>query len=324
MKAKAVVSSMLVVLASCATSIVAAQSASSSARPVRVIVPLPPGGAMDAVVRGLSQRLGEHLSTHVIIDNRPGAGGAVALETAMASAPDGHTLAAIGATTIIFPLLYKARFDVLRDFEHVAQMTAQGYTMTVHPNIPARSVGDLVQLFKAQPGKFNYASSGIGGPMHLSGELFMQATGTRIVHVPYKGMGIAYADLLSGNVEIGFPTLVSSAAHLRAGRLRALAVTTPKRVPSHPDLPTMAESGVKDMVVLNWYGIVAPSSTPRAVVARLNQAIVAAVRHPDMAQRLAADGSEAIGSSPEGFRAQILEDRDKWARLIQARGIRGS
>jgi tripartite-type tricarboxylate transporter receptor subunit TctC len=301
----------------------AAQSPSFASRPVRVIVPLPPGGAMDAVVRGLSQRFGDQLSTHVIVDNRPGAGGAVALETAMASAPDGHTLAAIGATTIIFPLLYKAKFDVLRDFEPVSQMTAQGYTMTVHPNIPARSVGELVQLAKAQPGKFNYASSGIGGPMHLSGELFMQATGTRIVHVPYKGMGIAYSDLLSGNVEIGFPTLVSSAAHLRAGRLRALAVTTPKRVPSHPDLPTMAESGVKDMIVLNWYGIVAPASTPKPVIARLNQALVAAVRHPDMAQRLAADGSEAIGSAPGEFRAQVVEDREKWDRLIQARGIRG-
>lgn len=323
MTARVIVSCMLVVLAGGAASNALAQSASHSARPLRVIVPLPPGGAMDAVVRGLSQRLGENLSANVIVDNRPGAGGAVALETAMASLPDGHTLAAIGATTIIFPLLYKARFDVLRDFETVSQMTAQGYTMTVHPNVPAKSVGELVQLFKAQPGKFNYASSGIGGPMHLSGELFMQATGTRIVHVPYKGMGIAYADLLSGNVEIGFPTLVSSAAHLRAGRLRALAVTTPNRVPSHPELPTMAESGVKGMVVLNWYGIVAPASTPRAVVARLNQALVAAVRHPDMAQRLAADGSEAIGSTPEGFRAQIAEDRDKWARLIQARGIRG-
>lgn len=323
MAARAILSCMLAVLAGAAASSAGAQSGASSARPLRVIVPLPPGGAMDAVVRGLSQRLGEQLSANVIVDNRPGAGGSVALETAMAAAPDGHTLAAIGATTIIFPLLYKARFDVLRDFEPVSQMTAQGYTMTVHPNIPAKSVGDLVQLFKAQPGKFNYASSGIGGPMHLSGELFMQATGTRIVHVPYKGMGIAYADLLSGNVEIGFPTLVSSAAHLRAGRLRALAVTTPNRVPSHPDLPTMTESGVKGMVVLNWYGIVAPVSTPRTVVARLNQALVAAVRHPEMAQRLAADGSEAIGSTPEGFRAQIAEDREKWARLIQARGIRG-
>jgi tripartite-type tricarboxylate transporter receptor subunit TctC len=292
-------------------------------RPVRVIIPLPPGGAMDAVVRAMAQKIDDSFSHNVIIDNRPGAGGAVALETAMASSPDGHTLAAIGATSIVFPLLYKARFDVLRDFDPVTQITAQGYVMTVHPNVPAKSVSELVQYLKAQPGKFNYASSGLGGPMHLSGELFMQATSTRITHVPYKGMGVAYADLLSGSVEIGFPTLVSSVAHLRARRLRALAVTTPARVPSHPDLPTMAEAGAPGMVVVNWYGIAAPKATPRAVVERLNKAIATAIRHPDMAKRLAADGSEAVGSTPAEFRAVIAADRQKWAKLIQDRGIRG-
>jgi tripartite-type tricarboxylate transporter receptor subunit TctC len=320
-KTLAVSACLLAALGACAGPSAFAQS--YPGRPVRVIIPLPPGGAMDAVVRGMTQKLGENLGHNFIIDNRPGAGGAVALETAMAAAPDGHTLAAIGATTIVFPLLYKARFDVLRDFEPVAQMTAQGYVLTVHPSLPVKSVAELIPLLKAQPGKFNYASSGLGGPMHLSGELFMQATGTRITHVPYKGMGIAYADLLSGSVEIGFPTLVSSAAHLRAGRLRALAVTTPKRVPSHPDLPTMAEAGAPGMVVLNWYGLVAPASTPRAVVDNLNRGIVAAVRHPDMAKRLAADGSEAVGSTPAEFRSVIAADRDKWARLIQERGIRG-
>jgi len=292
-------------------------------RPVRVIIPLPPGGAMDAVVRAMTPRLGEILGHNFIIDNRPGAGGAVALETAMAAPPDGHTLSAIGATTIVFPLLYKARFDVLRDFEPIVQMTAQGYVMTVHPNLPVKSVGELVQLLKTQPGKLNYASSGLGGPMHLSGELFMQATSTRITHVPYKGMGVAYADLLSGSIEIGFPTLVSSVAHLRAGRLRALAVTTPTRVPSYPELPTMAEAGAPGMVVVNWYGIAAPKGTPAKIVERLNQGIVAAVRHPDMAKRLAADGSEAVGSSPAEFRKVIASDKEKWAKLIQERGIRG-
>jgi len=307
--------------ASCAALSALAQT--HPGRPVRIIIPLPPGGAMDAVVRAMTPRLGESLNHNFIIDNRPGAGGAIALETAMAAQPDGHTLSAIGATTIVFPLLYKARFDVLRDFEPVVQMTAQGYVMTVHPNLPVKSVGELVQLVKTQPGKLNYASSGLGGPMHLSGELFMQSTGTRITHVPYKGMGVAYADLLSGSIEIGFPTLVSSAAHLRAGRLRALAVTTPTRVASYPDLPTMAEAGAPGMVVVNWYGIVAPKGTPPKVIERLNQGIVAAVRHPDMAKRLAADGSEAVGSSPAEFRKVIAADREKWAKLIQERGIRG-
>jgi len=293
------------------------------ARPVRVIIPLPPGGAMDAVTRPVAHKLSETFGHNFIVDNRPGAGGSIALETAMAAAPDGHTVVAIGATTIVYPMLYKARFDVLRDFDPVVQMTAQGYVLTVHPSVPARSVAELVKHLKAYPGKLNYASSGIGGPIHLSGELFMAATGTRIIHVPYKGMGLAYADMLAGSVELGFPTLVSSVAHLRSNRLRALAVTTPARAPSFPELPTMSEAGVAGMVVTNWYGIVAPVSTPRAIVERLNREIVAAVRAPDMAKRLLADGSEAIGSSPEEFRAVIVADRDKWARLIRERGIRG-
>ena len=292
-------------------------------RPVRVIVPLPPGGAMDSVTRPVAQKLSESLGHNFIVDNRPGAGGAIALETAMAATPDGHTIVAIGATTIVYPLLYKARFDVLRDFDAVSQMTAQGYVLTVHPSLPARSVAELVKYLKIYPGKLNYASSGIGGPIHLSGELFMAATGTRITHVPYKGMALAYADMLAGAVEIGFPTLVSSVAHLRSNRLRALAVTTPTRAPSFPELPTMSEAGVPGMVVTNWYGIVTPVSTPRAVIERLNREIVAAVRSSDMAKRLLADGSEAVGSTPEEFRAVIMADRDKWARLIRERGIRG-
>lgn len=321
MKASAAASCLFVALL-CLLQVDPASAQGYPSRPVRVIIPLPPGGAMDAVVRGMSHKFAENLGQNVVIDNRPGAGGAIALETAMAAAPDGYTVVAIGATTLLFPLLYKARFDVLRDFEPVSQMTAQGYVLTVHPSLPVRSVPELVQHLKAHPGKLNFASSGIGGPMHLSGELFMAATGTRIAHIPYKGMGLAYADLLTGNVELGFPTLVSSATHLRANRLRALAVTTPARVPSYPDLPTMAEVGVSNMVVTNWYGIIAPASIPRAIVERLNREIVAAIRHPEMAKRLAADGSEAVGSSPAQFKAHLIADRDKWVRLIQERGIR--
>jgi tripartite-type tricarboxylate transporter receptor subunit TctC len=314
----------------CLTAVLAAAFVATSAaaqtypsRPLRIIVPLPPGGAMDSVTRPVAHRLTESFGHNVIVDNRPGAGGAIALETAMAASPDGYTLVAIGATTIVYPMLYKARFDVLRDFDPVSQMTAQGYVLTLHPSLQARTVPSLVQHLKANPGKLNYASSGIGGPIHLSGELFMAATGTRIVHVPYKGMALAYTDMLSGSVELGFPTLVSSVGHLRANRLRALAVTTPTRAPSFPELPTMAEAGVPNMVVTNWYGIVAPKSTPRPVIEKLNREIVAAVRHPDMAKRLLADGSEAIGSTPEEFRAVIVADREKWAKLIRERGIRG-
>jgi tripartite-type tricarboxylate transporter receptor subunit TctC len=291
-------------------------------RPLRVIVPLPPGGAIDTVVRTMAYRLTEGIGQNVIVDNRPGAGGAIGMETAMAASPDGYTVVAIGATQLTYPLIYKARYDLLRDFEPVSQMTAQGYAVVVHPSVPARSVAELVQHLKANPDKLNFASSGIGGPIHLTGELFMAATGTRMTHVPYKGMALAYNDLLPGNVQVGFPTLVSASAHLRSKRLRALAVTTPARVPSYPDLPTLQEAGVNDMVVTNWYAIVAPAKTPRAAVERLSQDIVAAIRHPDVARRLVADGSEAVGSTPAEFRTHLAAERDKWAKVIRDRGIR--
>jgi tripartite-type tricarboxylate transporter receptor subunit TctC len=291
-------------------------------RPVRVIVPLPPGGAVDTVMRAVSQKLMEAAGHNFIVDNRPGAGGSIALEIAMAAAPDGYTIVAIGATQVTYPLIYKARYDLLRDFYPVSQLTAQGYVLTVHPSLPVRSVPELVRHLKANPGKLNFASSGIGGPIHLNGELFMAATGTRMTHVPYKGMGLAYTDMLGGTVEVGFPTLVSSVSHLRANRLRALAVTTPVRVPSFPELPTIAEEGVPGVVVTNWYGIIAPASTPRPIVERLNRELVAAIRHPDIAKRLVADGSEAIGSAPDEFRTHIAAEREKWSRVIRDRGIR--
>ena len=300
----------------------AASAQDYPSRPVRIIVPLPAGGAIDSVVRSVSHKLMEGIGQNVIVDNRPGAGGAIGMETGMAATPDGYTLVAVGATQLTYPLLFKARYDMLRDFAPVSQMTAQGYALVVHPGVPARSVAELLQHLNANPGKLNFASSGVGGPIHLTGELFMAATGARMTHVPYKGMAIAYTDLLSGAVEVGFPTLVSASAHLRANRLRALAVTTPARVPSYPDLPTMAEAGVSNMVVTNWYGIVAPAGTPRPVLERLSREIVAAVRQPEVAKRLAADGSEAVGSTPDEFRALIAAERDKWAHVIRVRGIK--
>ena len=310
------------IIAASACQLAPAAAQDYPSRPLRVIVPLPPGGAIDTVVRSMAHRLTEGIGQNVIIDNRPGAGGAIGMETAMAASPDGYTVVAIGATQLTYPLIYKARYDLLRDFEPVSQMTAQGYVVIVHPSIPARSVAELVQHLKANPDKLNFASSGIGGPIHLTGELFMAATGTRMTHVPYKGMALAYNDLLPGNVQVGFPTLVSASAHLRSNRLRALAVTTPARVPSYPDLPTLQEAGVKDTVVTNWYAIVAPAKTPRAAVERLSQEIVTAIRHPDVAKRLVADGSEAVGSTPAEFRTHLAAERDKWARVIRDRGIR--
>ncbi|HKA44810.1 MAG TPA: tripartite tricarboxylate transporter substrate binding protein, partial [Burkholderiales bacterium] len=239
-------------------------------RPVRIIVPLAAGGGMDTVTRALGLRLGESFGQTFVTDNRPGAGSQIALELLASAAPDGYTLMMLSATTVIHPLLYKSRFDIVRDFSPVSQVTAQGYVLVVHPSVPANSVREFVQYLRANPDKLNYSSSGIGSPIHMSGELFKIATGTRMTHVPYKGMGAAYTDLVGGHVQVSFPTIISSIVHVNAGRLRALAVTPAKRVPALPNIPTFAEAGVKGVVVVNWYGLIAPARTPKEIIERIS------------------------------------------------------
>jgi tripartite-type tricarboxylate transporter receptor subunit TctC len=292
-------------------------------RPVRILVPLSPGGGMDAVARGLAQKLGDSFGQTVVVDNRPGAGSAVALEILASSAPDGHTLMMASLTPIIHPLLYKSRFDLARDFAAVSQVTAQGYVMTIHPSIPAKSVLELVQFLKANPSKLNFSSSGIGSPIHMAGELFQIATGTKMTHVPYKGMGAAYTDMVGGRIQVGFPTVISSIPHVQAGRLRPLAVTTPKRVAAMPDMPTFAEAGVKGMAVVNWYGLVAPAKTPKPIIERIAKETHAAMHSPDVIKRLAGEGSEPVGSSPAEFAAHIRAEHEQWSRVIKQAGIRG-
>ena len=292
-------------------------------RPLRVLVPLAPGGGMDAVTRSLALNLSDSLGQSVVVDNRPGAGSQVALEILADAAPDGHTLMMLSATTVIYPLLYKSRFDIVRDFAPVSQVTAQGYALVVHPSLPASSVLELVKHARANPGKLNYASSGIGSPIHMTTELFQIATGTQMVHVPYKGLGAAYADLVGGRVELSFATIISSQPHVRSGRLRALAVTPGKRAPALPDTPTLAEAGVPGVVVVNWYGLVAPKGTPKAVSDRVAAETIKAVQGPELQKRLIADGSEGVGTRPADFAAHIRAESDQWRRVIKQAGIRG-
>lgn len=301
-----------------------AQAQPYPSRPVRTLVPLAPGGGMDTVTRALSVRMGEAFGQSFVVDNRPGAGSQVALEILSASAPDGHTLMMTSATTVVHPILYKSRFDIARDFAPVAQVTAQGYVLIVHPSIPAKSVPEFVQHLKANPGKLNYSSSGIGSPIHMSGELFKIATGTSMTHVPYKGMGAAYADLVGGQVQSSFPTIISSIAYINAGRLRALAVTPAKRVPALPNVPTFAEAGVKGVVVVNWYALIAPLKTPPAIISRLAVEASKAVRSPDMMKSLVAEGSEAVTGSPAELAAHIKAEHAQWSRVVKAAGISGN
>jgi tripartite-type tricarboxylate transporter receptor subunit TctC len=291
-------------------------------RPVRMIVPLAAGGGMDTITRGLAQKLADTFGQSFVVDNRPGAGSQVALEILAGSAPDGHTLMMLSATTVVHPILYKSRFDIVRDFAPVGQVTAQGYVLVVHPTIPAKSVTELVLYARANPDKLNYASSGIGSPIHMSTELFQIATGTRMTHIPFKGMGAAYADLVGGRIQLSFATIISSLAHVSAGRLRALAVTPAKRAPAMPNIPTLTEAGVP-VVVVNWYGLIAPARTPKAVIERINGEVAKAMQLPDVTKRLIAEGSEAATSSPQAFSAHIRAEHEQWSRVIKQAGIRG-
>jgi tripartite-type tricarboxylate transporter receptor subunit TctC len=291
-------------------------------KPVRILVPLAAGGGMDTVTRALAQKLSDALGQTVVVDNRPGAGSQVALDILAAAAPDGHTLMMSSTTPIIHPLLYKSRYDLARDFAAVTQVTAQGYVLTIHPSIPSKTALEFVQHLKANPGKYSFSSSGIGSPIHMTGELFQIATGTKMMHVPYKGMGAAYGDLLAGRVPVSFPTIISSIPHITAGRIRALAVTPPKRVQALANTPTMAEAGVPGVVVVNWYGLVAPLKTPKAVIEKISTEAAKAMHTPEMAQRLTGEGSEAVGSSPKEFAAHIRAEQAMWARVIKQAGIK--
>ena len=293
-------------------------------RPVRVLVPLAAGGGMDTVTRGLAQKLGDVFGQSFVVDNRPGAGSQVALEILAAAAADGHTLMMLSATTVVHPILYNSRFEIVRDFAPVSQISAQGYVLVVHPALPAKSVAEFVQYLRANPGKMNYSSSGIGSPIHMTGELFQIATGTRIIHIPFKGMGAAYNDLIGGHVQVSFPTIISSIPHINAGRLRALAVTTPTRVPALPDIPTLEEAGIPGVVVVNWYGLIAPAHTRKAIVDLIARETRKAMLSPDMMKRLVAEGSTAVGSSPQEFAAHLRAEHALWARVIKQAGIRGN
>jgi tripartite-type tricarboxylate transporter receptor subunit TctC len=290
------------------------------ARPVRILLPLTSGGNMDTIARLVAQKLSDSIGQQVIVDNRPGAGSRVALEILHGAVPDGHTIMAMSLTPIIHPLLYKSRFELLRDFAPVGQMSAQGYMLIVNNAVPAKSVAELIQHLKANPGKLSFMSTGIGSPIHLTGELFQATTGTRMLHVPYKGA--AYQDIVSGLVQIAFPAIPSAIAYVQGGRLRPIAVTTPKRTPALPDVPTLTESGVEGVAVVNWYGIIAPKDTPRALITQISKMIASAIQSPELAKRLRADGTDAVGSTPAEFAAHIRAETERWSKVIKQASIR--
>ena len=293
------------------------------AKPIRVVVPFPPGGGSDLMARTVMQKLGESLGATMIIDNRGGAGGSIGSDIVAKSPADGYTLLIISGAHAINPSLYpKLPYDSVRDFAPVTMFTSGPGLLVVHPSVPAKTVKEFIALAKSRPGQLNYASAGIGTPPHLAGELFKTMAGVDIVHVPYKGNGPAYTDLIGGHVSVMFPTIPTAIPHVRAGKLRALAVTTRSRTPIAPELPPISESGVPGYDVSSWYGLLAPAGTPAAVVSRLQREIAKVLRSPDVGEKLTAQGLDLVGSTPDAFAAVIKSEIMKWAKVVKASGAR--
>jgi tripartite-type tricarboxylate transporter receptor subunit TctC len=301
-----------------------AQPADYPVKPVRIVIGFPPGGASDILVRFIGAKLAEGLGQPLVYDNRPGAGGNLAGEIVAKSPPDGYTLLmgnnAILATNV--SLYRKIGFDPVKDFAPVALLATQPNILVVHPSLPVKTVKELIAFARARPGQLNYASSGSGLAAHLAGELFKTMTKTDLVHVPYKGAGPALLDTLTGQCQVMFATAVSVQPYLKTGRLRPLAVTTAVRSKNFPELPTVSEAGVPGFEASTWHGIVAPAGTPQPAIARLNAEINKVLQQPDTRERLAAQGADAAGGTPQQFGDFIRAEIPKWAKVIQESGAR--
>jgi len=299
-----------------------AQAAAYPTKPIRMTVSSGAGGGLDFVARQVATPLTEALGQSVVVDNRAGASGSIAAELAAQAAPDGYTLMMLSASLVVYGVVNKTRYDLFRDFDPISQVAASPYILTVHPALPVQSVTDLIAHAKANPGKLNFASTGPASLAHLSGELFALTTGTKMVHVPYKGVGAALADMLSGQIQLSFLSGGSVYGQVRNKRLKALAIASTTRAKMAPELPTMVEAGVPGFVVTQWHGLLAPRGTPPAVIDRLHREIVKAVQRPEVVSRLALDGTEGIASSPKEFAIHLKTERDQWAKVAKAANIR--
>jgi tripartite-type tricarboxylate transporter receptor subunit TctC len=291
-------------------------------RPIRLVVPFPPGGAVDILSRTIGPKLGEGLGQQVVIDNRSGAGGNIAAEIVAKAQPDGYTLLMGYVGHPINATLYsKLTYDVVKDFAPVTLTASSTLVLVSHPSLPAKSVKELIALAKSKPGQVNFASPGSGTPQHLGGELLKRMAGVDMVHIPYKGAGPILADLLGGQVLLGYISLPAALPHLKTGKLRPLGVTSSKRSAVAPDVPTIAES-LPGYEVDNWYGLLAPAGTPKEIVNKLNRDIVKVLQMPEVKERLDSQGIEALSSTPEQFAAYIKSETVKWAKVIKDSGAR--
>jgi tripartite-type tricarboxylate transporter receptor subunit TctC len=292
-------------------------------KPIRVIVSVPAGGTPDLTARLIAPAVSGILGQPLVVDNRGGAGGLIGAELAANAAPDGYTLliSSPGALTIL-PNLRKVSYDTLRDFAPIGLISIGPFLLLTHPSLPVHSVNDLIGLARSQPGKLNYSSAGNGAPNHLAMELFKSMTGVNIVHVPYRGAPQAVADLVAGQVPIGFNSIAPMMPHLKSGRLRALGVASLKRSPQLPDVSTISEAGVAGFEAANWFGMLAPAKTQQQIITRLSEALVKAVHSPDVQSQFIALGADPVGSSSPEFAAFIRRETERYAKVIRIAGVK--
>lgn len=302
----------------------AVRAAEYPVRPIRVIVPFPAGGNADILARIMAQKMSEAWKQNVVVDNRAGAAGIIGAEAVAKSAPDGYTLLmGTTGTQTTNPAVYsKLPYDSLRDFAPVSNFADSPFLLVAHPSLPVRTVKEVIALAKARPGQLHYASFGPGSSAHLVGEMLRSTTRIEIVHVAYKGGPPALADLIGGHIEMMFNLLPIVVPHVKSGRLRAIAVTASKRAPALPDVPTFAEAGIPDFEAGSWYGVLAPAGTPKEIIAKLSSEISRILSLADVRQRLAAEGAEPIGNTPEQFAEQIRRDLARWAKIARDARVR--
>ncbi|MCE2945593.1 MAG: tripartite tricarboxylate transporter substrate binding protein [bacterium] len=292
-------------------------------KPIRMVVPFPAGGGIDTVARIVAPRMSESLAQPIVIENRSGAGGTVGTEVVARAAPDGHVLLAAFASHAMNATLYRdLSYDTERAFAPISLIATVPNILVVHPSLPAKSVGELVALARKRPGEINYASVGNGTPAHLSAELFNTMAGVKMTHVPYKGAPASIIGMITGEAQLTFTTLLIALPHVKAGKLRPLAVATLARSPMLPDVPTVDESGLKGYDSVAWYGLLAPAGTPAAVVDRLHAELVRSVQVPDVRDNLLRQGTDIVASSPARFAQVIREDIAKWTKVVKATGIK--
>lgn len=291
-------------------------------KPVRMIVPNPAGGGVDIIARLVGQHLGEKLQQQVVVDNRAGAGGTIGLGLLAKSPADGHTLGmGVTATLAIAPALYRRLpYDPNRDFEPVALIASVPLILAVHPSLPVRSVKDLIALAKRRPGQIDYSSGGNGTPPHLAAELFKTLAKVNMLHVPYKGGPPAITALVSGEVSVMFANTLPAVPHIKSGRLKALAVTSQRRSGAFPELPSIAEAAIPTYSAVQWYGVLAPAGTPRAIIQRLNREIREVLRVDEVREPLLAEGAELADATPEQFREFIMQEAEKWGTVVRQSG----